>query len=89
MSNMGGGDWGNDLTSESLMPVSALCAESKINNLILKITATPEGGKLLGILQPIWTKVVESDMRLKWLGEMLQKELVVRDIQHFGENIRL
>ena len=35
MSNMGGGDWGNDLTSESLMPVSALCAESKINNLIL------------------------------------------------------
>ena len=65
MSNMRGGNWGNDLTSESLMPVSALCAESKTNTLISKITATPEGGKLLGTLQPIWRKVTESDIRLK------------------------
>ena len=42
---------------------------------------------MLRILQPVWLKAVESDKRLRWLGEMLRRELVVRDIQHFGEGM--
>ena len=38
MFNMGGGNWGNNLTSDSLMPVSALCAENRINTLIFKLS---------------------------------------------------
>ena len=59
MSNMGGGNWGNDLTSESLMPVSALCAENKINNLILK-TAQTETKK-----EKIQTPVLKEVMKIQ------------------------
>ena len=65
---MGVGDWDIDQNPISLGPDFALSAESRVKTVILKITATPEGGKLLGTLQPIWRKVAESDMRLKWLG---------------------
>ena len=84
---MEGGDWTQDLGSVCLMPDSALCAEDRINRVLLKIADTPEGGRLLGILQPVWIKAVESDMRLRWLGEMIRKGLVVKEISNFGGNI--
>ena len=84
---MGGGGGRNHQTAPGLMPVSAHSADCKIVDLHSKITATPEGGKLQGILQPIWTKAVESEQRLNWLREMIEKNIVVRDIQHFGENL--
>ena len=69
------------------MPVSALSAESKILFLRSKIDETPvEGGKLLGIIEPIWVKAAESEVRIAWLGEMLDRGLVSRDIEIFGRN---
>ena len=84
---MEGGGSRNQLTTPSLMPVSAHSADNRIIDLQLKITATPEGGRLLGIIQPVWTKAIESEQRLHWLKDMIEKKLVVRDIQHFGENM--
>ena len=59
------------------MPVSALSAESIINNAFLKIEETPAGGKMLGIIKPIWTKALESEKRLAWLLDMENRDLVV------------
>ena len=42
------GDWGLDQNPISLGPDFALSAESRVKTVILKITATPERGKLLG-----------------------------------------
>ena len=84
---MGEGDCSKDQNSVNLLPDTALSAENRIYTAILKIRATPEGGNLLGILQPIWIKAVESDMRLEWLSEMLRRGLGVREIEKFGENI--
>ena len=54
------------------VPLSALSADSKINSIKLMIDETPAmGGKLLGILEPIWVKAAESEVRIAWLGEML------------------
>ena len=69
------------------MPEIALCAIDRIEKLKLKIKDTPGGGNLLGILQPVWYKAIESDMRLEWIEEMLRRGIVVREIQSFGENI--
>ena len=60
-----------------LEPASALSADNRIIQIRSKIKATPAGGNLLGILQPVWIKAVESDMRLNWLGDMILKGLVV------------
>ena len=49
-------------------------------------------GKLLGAAQPAWTKVLESEARLKWLKSMIEKDLVVRNIESYakaeGEKLR-
>ena len=84
---MGGGSKGKDLPHTSLVPESALSADARISDILVKLEATPEGGNLIGALQPAWIKAVESDMRLRWLGEMLRRELIVRDLQHFGGGI--
>ena len=69
------------------VPLSALSADSKINSIRSKIDETPvEGGKLLGIIEPIWVKAAESEVRIAWLGEMLDRGLVSRDIEIFGRN---
>ena len=69
------------------VPMSALSADSKLNSIRLKIDETPvEGGRLLGILEPIWVKAAESEVRIAWLGEMLDRGLVSRDIEIFGRN---
>ena len=85
---MGGGKGRKDQTTLSQVPISTNIVDNRIKTLQLKITATPSGGSLLGILQPSWNKAVESEMRLYWLKEMLEKDLVVREIQSFGEGIK-
>ena len=62
----------------SLIPVSAHSADNKIIDVVSKLTDTPEGGQIVVIIQPIWTKALESDMRLAWLKDMIKRGLVVR-----------
>ena len=49
-------------------------------------------GKLLGAAQPAWNKVLESEARLKWLKSMVEKDLVVRNLESYakaeGEKLR-
>ena len=85
---MGGGKDREQQTFLSQVPNSTCNVEERINYLQLKIQDTPSGGSLIGILQPVWNKAVESDMRLSWLQEMLRKDLVVREIQSFGGNLK-
>ena len=63
------------------VPVSALCADSRILEIKLRLKNTPAGGSLLGILKPIWRKALESELRVKWLGEMLDRNLLVRYLE--------
>ena len=67
-------------------PVSAHSAESKIEKYILKIKETLQRGDLLGTVKPIWTKALESECRISWLQVMLDKGLVVRDVQALGRS---
>ena len=67
-------------------PVSALSAESRILIFKLKIKETLERGGLLGTVKPIWTKALESELRLNWLQSMIERGLVVRDIQALGKS---
>ena len=61
---MGGGKDREQQTFLSQVPKSTCNVEERINHLQLKIQDTPSGGSLIGILQPVWNKAVESDMRL-------------------------
>ena len=70
----------------NFVPVSALCAESRLESLSLKIKNTPLGGDLLGIIKPTWLKALESETRIAWLRNMLDRKLVVRDLESFGRN---
>ena len=79
---MGGGDYVEHQNLVSLVPEIALCAIDRIEKLKLKIKDTPGGGNLLGILQPVWYKAIESDMRLEWIEEMLRRGIVVREIHN-------
>ena len=80
---MGGGKGIKHQNALSLMPVSAYNADKRIESLQFKIEATPTGGHLIGILQPIWNKALESSIRLDWLEDMIRRNLVVRDIFTF------
>ena len=42
-------------------------------------------GKLLGIVRPVWRKVLESEIRLDWLEKMVKKRLVVRNIDAYAK----
>ena len=44
-------------------------------------------GSLLGITRPVWQKVLESELRQKWLEEMIKKDLVVRDIDSYAKSV--
>ena len=65
----------------SLVPVSELESDSRIFNLKLRIKSTPVGGDILGIIKPIWTKALESELRLTWLKQMINRKLVVRNLE--------
>ena len=49
---------------------------------------TPEGGKLLGVVRPIWIKVAESECRINWFKKMIGKGLIVRDLDAFASTTR-
>ena len=42
-------------------------------------------GRLLGVIRPAWRKVLESETRLNWLKKMVNRKLVVRDIEAFSK----
>ena len=44
---------------------------------------TLERGPLLGIMRPIWIKTTESEERLRWLRQMISRNLMVRDLEAF------
>ena len=69
-------------------PASVLSTESTILEIKLKIKSTPSsGGSVLGTLKPIWMKAQESEVRIKWLRSMLDRDLVLRDVLQFGQII--
>ena len=72
--------------SSGYVPASALSADSKVGNIALKIKDTPLGGDLLGIIKPTWMKAMESETRIAWLKDMIERNLVVRDIESFGKS---
>ena len=84
---MGDGDTLRTTRSTCQLPVSALSAECKFRDIVLRIKNTPNGGDLQGIIEPLWNKTMESEQRLAWLGEMIDKKLVVRDIWNFEKTV--
>ena len=78
-----------DLTTPgpSEVPASVFNTDSTLIELKLKINTTPDGGSVLGILKPIWQKALESEMRMGWLKNMLERDLVLKDFLKFGQII--
>ena len=72
----------------SLLPVSAQSADCKFKEICLRLKNTPKGGKLQGIIEPIWNKTMESEQRLIWLEDMIKRKLVVREILNFGNSVK-
>ena len=92
------GDLEQDRQGQSLAPATALCAVSSTSDGTSHLTPNTcqsiysmERGKLLGAVKPAWIKVQESEARLKWLKSMVERKLVVRNIESFAlaENERL
>ena len=70
------------------MPASVLYTESAIIESKLKINSTPkDGGSVLGILKPLWQKALESELRIDFIKNMLERDLVMRDMMKFGQII--
>ena len=53
-----------------------------------RLETTHPRGKLLGAVRPQWTKVTESEQRIAWLRKMIDRNLVVRDLESYAKNIR-
>ena len=73
----------------TVLPV-ALSATNRIQPIkdrIPLVNNTLQGGPLLGIVKPIWTKVTESEQRIAWMLDMIRKGLVVRDLDVFADNV--
>ena len=52
--------------------------------------STLRGGmKLLETVRPVWTKVTESEQRLSWMKSMIDKKLIVRDLDAYAKRIGL
>ena len=70
------------------LPASVLHTESTILEIRLKINSTPDvGGSVLGILKPLWQKALESELRIDFIKNMLERDLVMRDMMKFGQII--
>ena len=70
------------------MSASVLNTESIILESKLKINSTPrDGGSVLDILKPFWQKALESEMRISFIKNMLDRDLVMRDVLKFGRII--
>ena len=72
--------------SNDYVPVSALCAESRINDIYSKIVNTLDRGALLCIIKAVGTKTMESEIRIAWLASMTDGKLVVRKLESIGRN---
>jgi len=48
---------------------------------------THTGGSMLGTVKPLWIKVTESEQRISWLKSMIDRELVVRDLEAYAKKI--
>ena len=44
-------------------------------------------GNLLGAVRPQWTKVTESECRIAWLKKMVERKIVVRDLESYARSI--
>ena len=58
-------------------------AYNKVISSPLPYGSTLQRGHLLGIMRPTWLKTTESEERLKWLRQMIGKNLLVRYIEAF------
>ena len=58
-------------------------AYNKVISSSLPNGSTLQRGHLLGIIRPTWLKTTESEERLRWLRQMIGKDLLVRDIGAF------
>ena len=47
---------------------------------------TSREGPLLGVVLPVWLKVVESEQRLSWLQKMVKRDLCVREIESYAKS---
>ena len=56
--------------------------------MVLKKKITRAGGQLPGNIKPIWRKAVVNKQRIEWLGEMLDKKLVVRSQKYLSVQLR-
>ena len=75
-------------TGAPKVPVSVLSTESTLLELKLKIRSTPaNGGTVLGIMKPVWLKALESEVRVRWLRDMLDRDIILRDVLQFGRII--
>ena len=52
-------------------------------SLQLSIDSTLKRGTLLGVMKPVWLKTTESEERIRWLRQMIGKNLLVRDLEAF------
>ena len=44
-------------------------------------------GRMLGIARPVWLKVCESEERLWWMKKMVERKLLVRDLEAYAKQI--
>ena len=42
---------------------------------------------MLGIVRPGWLKVTESECRQIWLEDMIERGLIVRDVEAFASSV--
>ena len=72
-----------DVLGTSSMSLTTECSQT-LYSLTYK---TLRRGDMLGIIRPYWIKVAESEQQLAWLQTMVQRELVVRDLESFAKAI--
>ena len=72
-----------DVLGTSSMSLTTECSQT----LYSSTYKTLRRGDMLGIIRPYWMKVTESEQRLAWLQTMIQRELIVRDIESFAKAI--
>ena len=70
-----------DVLGTSSMSLTTECSQT----LYSSTYKTLRRGDMLGIIRPYWIKVAESEQRLAWLQTMVQRELVVRDLESFAK----
>ena len=73
----------NDVQCISSISLTTDCSQTHFS----PTYKTLRRGDMLSIIRPYWIKVAESEQRLAWLQTMVQRELVVRDLESFAKAI--